>query len=333
MSYQASAWAAKVKTGGNATKSVLMAIAHRAGDNGATWVSHATVAEETELARDTVARKIADLVAGGWLAVLQRCHTDGTRASNLTVVLMSQAEKDFAILQGWRQDVGKEVPDTGGGTPILRRGIPPSESGCTPRESRGDPDPDGGTMNNQTNNHSRSTPTPGGGGGGGDAKLQADAELQTAAQLQASADWQAFMAVWQFAESDSLANARRQLEHLPPGDRAAAIGAAKRYLAGCDAGKIRRKHASSWLAGRGWEAVAAARVARDPHAGMVFIQEGTPEFGEWFAYRLKVERQPKPFVCENLLPDGRRSRGFWRPSARPPWPDRMDATGRLDLAV
>jgi Helix-turn-helix domain len=62
MSFDAQAWARKIKTGSPSRKAVLMSIANRANDSdGACWPSQRRIADETEFSERTVREALKDL--------------------------------------------------------------------------------------------------------------------------------------------------------------------------------------------------------------------------------------------------------------------------------
>ena len=67
MSYQATAWAIKIKAGSAGQKAVLLALAHYANENGYCWPSQTTLAKVTEQSVDTVQRNLRRLEASCYI--------------------------------------------------------------------------------------------------------------------------------------------------------------------------------------------------------------------------------------------------------------------------
>lgn len=72
MSWQATAWAAKQKTGAPARKLLLLALANYADPSGSCWPSQETLATDTEQSTDTVQRQMKRLVAAGLVRIATR---------------------------------------------------------------------------------------------------------------------------------------------------------------------------------------------------------------------------------------------------------------------
>lgn len=76
MSFDAQAWARKIKTGGGIRKSVLMSIANRANDaDGACWPSQKRIADETEWSERAVRDALRELEEMGLIRRVKRRDT------------------------------------------------------------------------------------------------------------------------------------------------------------------------------------------------------------------------------------------------------------------
>lgn len=82
MSVQAMGWAFKVRTGSNVLKSVLVAVANYADEEGVCWPSQARLARDTELSDRTVREALARLEKMGLMERTRRTNEDGYRASD-----------------------------------------------------------------------------------------------------------------------------------------------------------------------------------------------------------------------------------------------------------
>jgi DNA-binding transcriptional ArsR family regulator len=93
MSFQALAWAVKVKTGAMACKCVLLAISNYADENGKCWPSQARLAEDIEASEDTVRRALEKLESLGLITRERRSRKDGSRTSDyITLNLTSNLQ-------------------------------------------------------------------------------------------------------------------------------------------------------------------------------------------------------------------------------------------------
>lgn len=89
MSYSAMAWARGIKTGSPTAKSVLLAIANYADEEGICWPSQDQLADDTELSRHSIMRAIDHLEELGLLSRERRHRKDGSRSSDLIMLDLS----------------------------------------------------------------------------------------------------------------------------------------------------------------------------------------------------------------------------------------------------
>lgn len=82
MSYQATTWAAKVRTGSHVLKAVLMAVANYADEEGECYPSQARLAFDTELTDRTVREALSRLEEMGIINRTRRSNEDGYRSSD-----------------------------------------------------------------------------------------------------------------------------------------------------------------------------------------------------------------------------------------------------------
>jgi hypothetical protein len=78
MSWQATAWAVRQKTGAAARKVLLLVLANYADEHGICWPTQATLKAETELSEDTIQRHSKVLVRLGLLKMSRRRRSSGT---------------------------------------------------------------------------------------------------------------------------------------------------------------------------------------------------------------------------------------------------------------
>lgn len=96
MSWQATAWAEKQKTGSPARKVLLLVLANYADENGLCWPSQATLAEGTEQSIDTVQRQLRKLEADGHILREKRLRAGGQWPGHLYLLNMA-TEPQFAV--------------------------------------------------------------------------------------------------------------------------------------------------------------------------------------------------------------------------------------------
>lgn len=118
MSWQATAWAAKQKTGSAARKVLLLVLANYADEHGICWPSQETLKVETELSEDTIQRHTKQLERSGLLKVARRRRKSGTWAGkiyqlNMRVVTMPQN----AVWSDDEKSTGNAPVSTVGTTP------------------------------------------------------------------------------------------------------------------------------------------------------------------------------------------------------------------------
>ena len=86
MSWQATNWAGKQRTGSPARKLLLLVLANYADENGVCWPSQETLANDTEQSVDTVQRNAKKLAAAG-LVTIERRERKGGRWPKLVYIL------------------------------------------------------------------------------------------------------------------------------------------------------------------------------------------------------------------------------------------------------
>lgn len=106
MSFEAQAWARKIKCGTASRKTVLMFLANCANEDGECWPSVAYIAESSELSERTVQQALADMQGMGILERAARKHESGASRSSLFRLKM---EADSA------QKTGEPPPQKMGG--------------------------------------------------------------------------------------------------------------------------------------------------------------------------------------------------------------------------
>ena len=102
MSWQATAWAIKQKTGSPSCKLLLLMLASYANERGGNcWPSQTTLANGTEQSLDTIQRNSRRLEAKGLISIERNCRTSGKWPS-LTYQLCMPVEKPVEPNDGTR---------------------------------------------------------------------------------------------------------------------------------------------------------------------------------------------------------------------------------------
>jgi hypothetical protein len=78
MSWQATAWAVRQKTGAASRKALLLVLANYADEHGVCWPSQETLKAETELSEDTIQRQSKILKTLGLVKIIRRPRKAGT---------------------------------------------------------------------------------------------------------------------------------------------------------------------------------------------------------------------------------------------------------------
>jgi hypothetical protein len=108
MSWQATAWAERQKTGSPARKVLLLVLGNYADEDGYCWPSQKTLSKGTEQSVDTVRRNANRLQADGFIAIEQRPRRGG-RWPKLAYKLLMQTGPQTAA----RSEAVSEVPAGG----------------------------------------------------------------------------------------------------------------------------------------------------------------------------------------------------------------------------
>lgn len=107
MSVHVSSWAWKQKLGDPGLKLVLVKLADNADDNGYSWWRQQRLADECEISKPTVQRKLAELKKRGLIEVVERRGDDGRQLANGYRIIRPSVPQS---------EVGGISPDEAGGT-------------------------------------------------------------------------------------------------------------------------------------------------------------------------------------------------------------------------
>jgi hypothetical protein len=104
MSWQATAWAVKQRTGDPALKLLLLTLANYADDKGCCFPSQATLSEDTEQSVDSVQRKLKQLEAKGLVRKIVRPGKRGQWSGRTYYLNMGVAEMSKPQSAAWSDD-------------------------------------------------------------------------------------------------------------------------------------------------------------------------------------------------------------------------------------
>lgn len=90
MSWQASGWAARTKTGSKGLKATFFALAASASEHGVVFARQDTIAELAECDERTVRRDYARLRDKGLIRIFERHRADGKQAADVIVLMMPE---------------------------------------------------------------------------------------------------------------------------------------------------------------------------------------------------------------------------------------------------
>jgi len=285
VSWQATGWAAKQKTGGPSGKSILLILANYADPFGVSWPSQELMADQTEQSVDTVQRRLKDLTKLDLIKVETRAYRPrGGTVGHIYYLQMPKSE-----LEATPQDaVSTEdstpqfaVSHTAPGpetTPQLCGTEESTEPLIEPSLSERGARPDNEGSASEPFNGSQSEPLP---------------ETGSSSEPISSPCLSAFMAKWPTAASDDQAKAQRAWGALSLDERAAALDGIQPFLARLKADK--RDHVpASWkyLDEKRWALIVASSSSiHEFHSwsrdwwGVLFAKiEKGERASAWFAY-------------------------------------------------
>lgn len=286
MSVEAISWANKQKAGSFGAKLVLLALANYADEEGYCYPSQKTMADVTEMSRDSVARYIKSLEAIGLVERAARFDRSGRRTTDMVRLLINGG--------GTPQSAGVGTPQPGGE-------VPPVGGGVRTPQPRGD-------LNLKKEPSKEESPHTPEGAGVGFSKIDGGEESGGTVASEPDTQFGVFWAQYGADPAASEAKALRQWAKLSPAERAQALATLPRFLDHCRAASRRVCDPSTYLAEQRWKRLAeepsasAAKMAEpvprpvetDPvrravlwaldgvdRAGWPFIEEGSPEWTAW----------------------------------------------------
>lgn len=140
MSWQATAWATKQKTGSAARKVLLLVLANYADEHGICWPSQETLKIETELSEDTIQRHSKALVRLGLLKMTRRRRKSGTWAGKIyTLQMQVITMPQNAVWSDAEKQAGSEPVPVVGTTPQCAADHTAMTTATTPQALRHKP--------------------------------------------------------------------------------------------------------------------------------------------------------------------------------------------------
>lgn len=253
MSFQASAWATKQRTGSPSGKALLMAIANYAGEFGECHPAISTLAEDSEQSEASVRRRLHEFVELGLVARFERSRENGSCTSNEFVLLFCDKAKDYARKLGWDDTALSNCK--GGALSNCKEGAFTGERGTLslvtgPEQS----------MNNQSN----LPPTP---QGARETEQGLCDEGEASSEAATLVTFESFEAVWRpWTQNESRSDALAAWRRLKPHEREAAVKNAASFVAG-QALRRNPTHAKTYLDQRRWAFPADAATQPKREAG------------------------------------------------------------------
>ncbi|MBY6242826.1 helix-turn-helix domain-containing protein [Methylosinus sp. Sm6] len=299
MSLEALTWAKKIAAPSSGAKYLLIMLANYAGKKGESFYPLAEIAADMQVSVDSVRRRLGELQDARMVARIARLRGDGSRSSDVVILLMDDETRAYAEALGWSAEgsTGEEADraETPGIEPLADcEGVIADCDHPLPKLQGG-----GRTVatpkKNQQLTDIQPTPTPAARGGVEVASLREEAQA-------AEGRWKAFKDLWPFEPAASPGKARSAFFALSAEDREHAIRFAPRYLAATE-GK-RRKHPGNWLADRDWSGFLDQE--REATAARERVER---------SYAERAERERAKYGGVIIYPDsemGRRQHAAWR---------------------
>lgn len=302
MSFQATNWAVKQKTGSLSAKAVLMALANYAGQRGECFPSQDRLADETEQSVDTVQRRLRDLVKAGLIyRPAQYRKGSGHFGVGFTIVLCSVDAVEYARSLGYENE------------PVIEPDDAPDDA-----QNEGNSD-DHRTANCGTAEPQTAAPPY---RTGAARNHQEDITLTPKSPFPKSDDpppddgFADFEKAWPWPEGEAREPARRQFGKIAAADRLLAIRGISGFVAFRQRKQRRLGPARGYLRDRCWEGLDKANPGDRPSA-LIPIEIGSNEWQAWEAHHRAKTGLPLARYSITL-PDGRRSTGKHVPSRYPP---------------
>lgn len=273
--------------------------------SGACHPSYETLAKNTNKSRDTAMRAVKRLEAAGWLGI---ARTKGRKANSFTLLMPSNLAVTPAI-----GDVEQAVST-----------VAPREDATVNGRKYTQPLPNNEQSHMAATDANRQQSQI---DGSTVAKLCHPEQIEqnppysppVAQQEPTSVDPQ-FEELWkQWGDGDGKGKARsafhRAVNALGVSAETILEAAEKQFAERFWDRKTKTKPSlSRWLRDEGWANKPKSAPAEKPSTRRVFVEEGTPAWNEWVAYR---QRQGKKIPSETMQLEGRR-RGWHFPSEYPP---------------
>jgi hypothetical protein len=341
MSIEALNWAFSRKEISPSAKIVLLSLANFANELGESFPSQRVLGEQSCQSEDSVQRRIRDLSDQDYLFRVKRKTPQGTRLTDLYILLFDAKSRAHAIAHGWQSgavadcslertdgentQVGENshAADCGMAGEKTEVGEKNHTATATKPCRKGDETIPQLCGVEPTLNHQRSfSPLPLK-PSEPDRVLEGGASLESEKRAESAlAAWERFRRVWTFDPTELPEAARREFFRLSSEDRDKAVAKAGDYLGECRRRLRKVAHAKTWLANKGWQAfevgigpsvVAKVTGSQRRPDGAWSIYEGGPQAAAWADHLARMGMPPLKFIRGNSGP------GFCsRPSEWPP---------------
>ncbi|WP_283471905.1 helix-turn-helix domain-containing protein [Methylosinus trichosporium] len=116
MSLEALTWAKKIGAPSSGAKYLLIMLANYAGRKGESFYPLTEIADDMQVSVDSVRRRLGELQDAGMIARVARLRNDGSRSSDVVILLMDDETRGFAESLGWTAArVGEAAAEEGDG--------------------------------------------------------------------------------------------------------------------------------------------------------------------------------------------------------------------------
>ncbi len=329
MSIEALNWAFSRKDISPSAKIVLLSLANFANELGESYPSQQILGEQSGQSEDTVQRRIKELAEQDYLFRVKRKSPQGTRLTDLYILLFDHKSRAHAVAHGWQSgavadcslertdgenaEVGENDHAAICGVDGEKTQVGEKNHAATATKPyrNGDETIPQLCGVDPSINHQLTTPLPPKpaepdraleGGASLDAEKRAESALKA---------WERFRRVWTFDPTELPEAARREFFRLSSEDQGKAIARAGDYLGECRRRLRKVAHARTWLANKGWQAFEvgigpsiAAKVAGSVALGdgRFSIFEDSPQAAAWRAYFAAMGKPPMKFIPRNRGP-------------------------------
>jgi hypothetical protein len=342
MSLAAITWAFSLEDMSPSTKLVLLGLADNADRvNGECFPSQEELARKTCQSVDSVQKRIKELAEQDYIFRVKRKSPQGTRITDLYIVLFNGLARDHAIAHGWQsgavaerslERTAGEKTEVGENNHAANCGVDGEKNevgeknhtatGRNPHRNQAETTPQlcGVDIDEPSINRHITAPLPPKASepdrvleGGASLALEKSGEQKRAQERAetALAAWERFRRVWTFDPTELPEAARREFFRLSSEERDKAVAKAGDYLGECRRRLRKVAHAKTWLANKGWQAfevgIGPSVVAKVTGSaalgdGRFSIYEGSPQAAAWREYLAANGKPPMKFIPRSRGP-------------------------------